>query len=487
MKTKNLISLMVALLVGLYSCTEEFFDINQDPNGPTSTTPDQMMPNVIQAAMTMMATTSFVTTTITQHRTFNQNSGITTGNNWLNFDWAPYALQNNYWQTGSNNELMMQFAKEEGSPHYLGAGQLIKAFAFSVTLDFYGEIYYTQAFQGITQPMFDDPEFVYGELLKLCEEGIANLQNTDNFRPLVDGDIMYNGNVGRWIRFGHAIKARLLNHLTKKSTYDATLVLEEVDQSFTSSEDDAGFIYPDGGPFENKSNDWSDDYFFHNNSLWHEHFVDYLKGIGTGGVLDPRLPLIINPASDGEYRGVRDGISLDGLPSEDLVSPTAGKYYTLPETPYPLMTYEELKFIEAEAAFLANLKDRSYMAFVEGIQSNMEKVGVDDADIDNYLSNSDVVPQSPSDLTIADIMLQKYLALPLNPEIWVDMRRYDYSTDVYPLLMQPENANPTFGGDWIRRMQMFNTEIQYNPEEVERVGGFDADYMAKPVWWDTSN
>lgn len=169
------------------------------------------------------------------------------------------------------------------------------------------------------------------------------------------------------------------------------------------------------------------------------------------------------------------------------MSPTAGKFYTSPTSPYPLMTYEEVKFIEAEAAFLSGNQIRAFDAFIDGLQANMEKVGVSQTEIDNYLNNPSVVPQSANDLTISDIMVQKYLSLGLNPEIWVDMRRYDYSQDIYPNLTQPDNPNPAFGGDWIRRMQVFNTEIQFNPDEVERIGGFEADYMAKPVWWDTTN
>jgi len=466
------------------ACSEDFFDVNQDPNGPTSTTPEQMMPNVIQSAMTMMSTTSFVTTTITQHRTFNENSGITTGNSWLNFAWSPFAFQNNYWQTGSNNELMIQFAEDEGSPHYAGAGKLIKAFAFSVTLDFYGDIYFTEAFKGITQPKFDEGELVYGELITLCDQGIADLQKTQNFRPLSEGDIMYAGDVSKWIRFGYSIKARLLNHLTKKASYDASEVLGLVDQGFMGKEDDAGFEYPDGGPFENFSNDWSDDYFFHNNSDWHAHYVDYLKGDNLGGVEDPRLPFLINTASDGEYRGVRDGITLDGLGDPGLVSPTAGKYYTSPTSPYPLMTFEEVKFIEAEAALSVSQNQRAFDAFLTGLRANMEKVGVSSTEIDAFFGDANAVPQNANELTLSDIMVQKYLSLGLNPEVWVDMRRHDYSQTIYPGLEQPANANPSFGGEWIRRMQVFSTEIQFNPEEVERIGGSKADYMITPVWWD---
>ncbi len=479
---KNIFAIGLSFLMILGSCSEDFFNINDDPNGPDKTTPNLMLPNVIQSAMTMMSTTSFVATTITQQRTFNENSGISSARNWLSFSWSPYAFQNNYWQTGSNNEAMMRWAEEEGSWHHVAAGQVIKAFSFSVTTDFYGPVYFSEAFSGIAQPKFDDQEFVYQQCLELCDLAINNFERTDVFRPLEQGDIMYNGDISKWIKFAYAVKARLLNHLTKKAEYDADLILSFVDKSFTNTLDDAGFEYPDGGAFENLSNDWSNDYFFYNNSEWNKYFVDHLKG-EYSEVIDPRLPLIVNPASDGEYRGVTNGFTLDDLADPSLVSPTEGKYYTSPSTPYPLMTYEEVKFIEAEASFLKNNKSRAYLAYIEGIKANMKKLGVTEESINAYL-NSKAVAASPTELDLSDIMVQKYLALGLNPELWVDMRRYDYSTDIYPGLSQPADANPSFGGKWIRRMEVFSTEVNFNPEEVSRIGGLEADYMSRPVWWD---
>jgi hypothetical protein len=49
-------------------------------------------------------------------------------------------------------------------------------------------------------------------------------------------------------------------------------------------------------------------------------------------------------------------------------------------------------------------------------------------------------------------MQQKYIALFLNPESWTDMRRYDFSADIYPNLTFPAGANPDAGGQYPRRL-----------------------------------
>ena len=81
-------------------------------------------------------------------------------------------------------------------------------------------------------------------------------------------------------------------------------------------------------------------------------------------------------------------------------------------------------------------------------------------------------------------MVQKYIALTFHPELWTDMRRYDYSNSVYPNLAQPVGANPALGSEWVRRLPPFSTEIDYNRMQVESIGGLAPDYIAKRVWWD---
>jgi hypothetical protein len=53
-------------------------------------------------------------------------------------------------------------------------------------------------------------------------------------------------------------------------------------------------------------------------------------------------------------------------------------------------------------------------------------------------------------LTLSDIMMQKYIALFLNMETWTDMRRYEYDPDIYIGLEKP-GTNFIAGNPWIQR------------------------------------
>jgi hypothetical protein len=62
---------------------------------------------------------------------------------------------------------------------------------------------------------------------------------------------------------------------------------------------------------------------------------------------------------------------------------------------------------------------------------------------------------------MADIMLQKYLALYLQIETWTDMRRYQYDPTVYVGIEKPIN-NQIPGEPWIQRSKLADNEPGVN-------------------------
>ena len=52
-------------------------------------------------------------------------------------------------------------------------------------------------------------------------------------------DFIHGGSADAWIKTAHAIKARMLNQLSKTSDYNADAVLAELAAAYTSNADDA--------------------------------------------------------------------------------------------------------------------------------------------------------------------------------------------------------------------------------------------------------
>ena len=112
-----------------------------------------------------------------------------------------------------------------------------------------------------------------------------------------------------------------------------------------------------------------------------------------------------------------------------------------------------------------------------------------------------------SEYTLSDLMMQKYIAMYMQPEQWNDMRRYHYSNNrngygiggnneiVYPTLRRPYNLYSAYWVDGLTDAQKENTWIQrlnydpqtediYNKDEVVRVGAYkDYKWLQKPMIW----
>lgn len=114
---------------------------------------------------------------------------------------------------------------------------------------------------------------------------------------------------------------------------------------------------------------------------------------------------------------------------------------------------------------------------------------------------------NPSNYTLSDLMMQKYISMYMQPEQWTDMRRYHYSNSrngygigdakeiVYPGLRRPYNLYQAFWVDGLTEEQKENTWIQrinydpeteekYNRAELIRLGAYqNHEWLRKPMIW----
>ncbi len=109
-----------------------------------------------------------------------------------------------------------------------------------------------------------------------------------------------------------------------------------------------------------------------------------------------------------------------------------------------------------------------------GIEAHMNKMGVEQSAKNAYLTNP-AVAVGAANLTLDLIFKEKYTAMYLHPEAWVDARRYDYQ---YKGMRIPENLNPALNGQFLRRLSYPDSETNRNAENVPEVTLLDR------IWWD---
>ncbi|MVN76474.1 SusD/RagB family nutrient-binding outer membrane lipoprotein [Hymenobacter sp. HMF4947] len=513
---------LLGSMAALPSC-QTYLDVNNNPNNPVSSTPNFLLPGIISNGIQTQMFTALRTPYITQYVVSRTaNSG---GNDQYYFTNAQSTNTFNYsyFQSGGNIPPMIAAAQAEGSPYYVGAGKIMQALILAHATDMLGDIPYTEAYQGGNNytPKYDSQQQIYTTINQLCDEGVVEMQKpaTANFRPLYStspsesGDILYKGDVNKWIRLAYSLKARQAQHLTKKASYDPAAVLALCDKGFTASTDDAQINFQTAVlPLTNTTNIFGPTRSNFGTATFSANVVKYLNGTTYPGVVDPRWGILVPATSTGVDPGIGTAATTTGINitpgSSPAVTDFYGSWYARDLGYFEVITYHELKFIEAEAAFRAGNTQRAYDALRAGVRANMAKVGVGgtfspptvtfpvitQAQITAYLASA-AMPQTPAAVTLRQIMEQKYLAMFLNPDVWSDMRRLDFRPDIYVNFAYPSRANPVLLAGttaltrFPRRLLPGATEVLYNPSAIAKLfsdAGATAndDYVTKPLWFD---
>ncbi|MBE7178201.1 MAG: SusD/RagB family nutrient-binding outer membrane lipoprotein [Mucilaginibacter polytrichastri] len=365
-------------------------------------------------------------------------------------------------------------AAEQGATDYTGVASILMAYHLSLVSDVWGSAPYADAFGGNTlTPAYDSEEVLYTQIGNLLDEGIADLRKTDS-RIEISGanDLIHGGDKKSWVKTAYALKARLLNKISKKAEYDPAAVLSAIDSAYTGSADDAQMsVFLGLNPWAAVAQ--SNEQLVLGGWL-SEQLIDAMNG-KTYGVVDPRLPKITDPTATGTFVGTPNGAGNQGSGSnttKDECYISRNSPATSDKAPLVIVSFAELKFVEAEAALRSGNRTRAYAAYQSGIGASMDKLTVAAAAKGTYLINP-AVAVGASALTLDLIFKEKYIATYLNPEAWVDARRYDYKYKDFKL---PVNAVlPTF----IRRADYPVGERTKNGANVPPVTA-----LSDKLWWD---
>jgi hypothetical protein len=231
---KNLLKIgaVAALAWWAGACDKFDLDINTDPNNPTSTTPNLLLNSAEFALMDNLAGGI----NDAQHGFMGLTASFDTWDvpapSW-NFFWG-----NVYAGALKDIEGLIEASSADPAsgraenPHYLGIGQLLKAYTYVTLVDLFGDVPYSEALKGdaatiITNPKFDDDEMVYREMKSLVDAALVNLNKTSGVK--VDGDIIYAGNINKWKAFANSLKlkmamtTRLVDPATAKTEVETLL------------------------------------------------------------------------------------------------------------------------------------------------------------------------------------------------------------------------------------------------------------------------
>jgi hypothetical protein len=518
--------LSTALLAGTLTLAapgcQDFLDVNRNPNAPETVSANLYLSPLLHWMVTAPQFDGrFIGRYAQEWALVNGQTSLTT---WDRMGYDPGSdnaaqlWRDVYWTFGQNLIDMMTKAEAEERWDILGIGYALKAWGWQVLTDMHGEIIVKEAFdQTKFYFNYDSQEDVYKEIRRLLDKAIENLKRTDGAVDqayLARGDKIYNGDRAKWLKFTYGLLARHLNHYSVKAAlYKPAEVIAAVDNSLASNADDALLTYP--GTTNDDTNFWGQVRQNIPNYRQTAFVVGLMNGTQLGGMVDPRMSRMLAPSPDGQYRGVDINVAgfggqpaaqqpnnLHGYPGATRGTP--GRYFFDDRAKMPGMTYAELQFIKAEAAYRAGDKALALTAYRNGISAHIDFVNA--RNLDNgqsptqisatekaaFLADPAVVPTNPASLTLTQIMSHKYIALWGwgHNEIWLDLRRYHYTDidpasgkQVYPGFAPPTNLHPDNGGKIAHRIRpRYNSEYVWNRPALQTIGGLAIDYHTKPMW-----
>ena len=488
---------LLAITLFLLSGCEEYLDVNDDPDQPFTSTPNFLLPPVMAYTATSIFDHGEEIAYITQQlATF---SGFAKYEDRWDYVTANRIGQwrRHYHDISSNAQHVITTAQEENSTNYEGVAKILYAFSTLRTTALFGDMPYFEALQANPSPAYDDQIDIYEQVILELDEAIQLLENTDpeKVRPLTGAeDHIYKGDLDSWISFAYAVKARALLHLTPNVNQNYDQVIEAASNAL-SNWNDATFVYSSGVQGNQlQMNQWGPSqadpaWDYGNNTLNNsapgqfmlEEALHYDPTTHTVG--DPRTPLLMSPNERNEFLSITPSVGkVASAPDEDYPN-LYGSYITQDYAPMFIFREEEIHFILAEAYFNDGNTSSAFESFTTGITVNMNRVGVE-ANAQNDFLNEQYIPQNAGELSIGDIMTQKYVALWLDGEVWTDMRRYNYNDQIYPGIQPPPNLAPYWNeGEWIERFP-YDTETEeiYNKPELDRLGAYqNPDWLKEPM------
>jgi len=496
------------LTVGiLFSCTENFEEINTDPTSPTVVPAEFLIARVIKDSFRTQG--NWWTTTVLQWGNWiqhygNANAGFTTAH-YLYIQ----GYSESFWNFHYELLLDLQKAKELAEVQNEGDALRVKMAIIEIVeitvwqrlTDMMGDIPYNDALQGSgnATPVYDTQQAVYTDLIARIDAAVSQL-NPSDFPFLGSADFFYAGDVEKWIKFGNYIKLRLGLRI---SEIDPGLAQSTVSAAMSStlpeSNDDNAQLALFGGA-ENANKHPMVELYSRGEAdapFVGEAFINTLKDLN-----DPRLPIMVEATVDSQNAGNPDYVGIPPAPSSDQYAQINANqnafsrpnrtYYTSENYNKPLnaLTFAEVSFAKAEAALRgwgASAGDAQTF-FQEGIRASMTiapftDAGLSNADINAYIAANGTLSGS-TEQQWEQIMTQKWINFYVDQsdEAFSEWRRSGFP-ELTPGLNQGET-----NGTIPRRLRYVNDEILLNTDNYNTAVGRlnDGDTYTSSVWWDVN-
>ena len=534
-KIKNSIKLSLATaLLSLGACTGDFYEKNTNPEEIT----DEMLDwdNLrIGSAFSQLAQNVFPTVQVSGSEEYGSSryqviqdlagnifagyTGVTNSQFVAN---NLYDVQADTWYNFMHDDAFQRAmgpwtqldAQRENSPEAVALADVLKVAVMHRVTDTYGPIAYLSVGNSGIRQTYDSQQVVYNKFFEELDNAITVLtdfyERTPSATILANYDPIYKGNVQAWIKFANTLRLRLAMRVVYA---DSALARAEADAALANS---VGLMTAasDIAQFSKPASVTSWEYplymiqysFNGGDSRVGATIESYMNGYA-----DPRRATYFTANSEGNYRGVRNGINV----TEDYAPSALLSRVNCPnDDAIVWMKPAEAWFLRAEYELRWGTKTQAGEYYRQGVNCSFSTEGVGGADL--YLADETSVPADYTDeivssnstealgtITIAwddvadtetaleRIITQKYLAIfPDGQEAWSEFRRTGYPR-IFPNVVNRQ-AGRISTARQIRRLNFPSTEYATNATAVQAAittlnqesSNPTGDNGGTTLWWD---
>lgn len=489
MNFKNISALALILLsIFNFSCTDDFEELNTDPNRLDKVSPGTLLNPIIynMASFNMQRSDGFTFDIMQVALPFPSVSGGI--HRYDVSESAGNSTWNTYYRWIKNIKEMKTAADEVGDQNYQAVALILNAWVYSSLTDCFGDVPMDEAVradEGILRPAFNTQQQVYTKILNDLEQANTLFKSAPEGRGLIYGtEILYGNDVLKWRKFGNSLYLRLLLRISKRSEMNANtrmaqIINDPVNYPVFVNNSDAAILKITG--VEPNISPWGRAIDFTNARAAASFFIDNLNNFN-----DPRRPKLLSQASRVDpVTKQRVNIGYRGIPSAygggdtqfDYTPSNMQQALVVAPMISMIMTYAEVEFIKAELALKGVITSDPKTHYEAGVLAAMGQWNVTMPS--DYFVNPLTAPFTAYNGTLERIMLQKYYALYFNDyQQWFEYRRTGF-----PVL--PKGPALMNNGIMPVRFKYPTTVASNNPENykiaLQSMGGDD---INTKVWWE---
>ena len=530
-----IVSLIAAVLLP-YSCTEDFQDYNTDKTELMEIGPKQLSALFSKAqyeGCNWLTTDNYARMSIgvgLHLCGYMASAFLPQENNDLREGWYYSGFEKMYTRgIPPLQQILTITSTNDGFEAEHSIALIWKVFLLHQVTDLWGPIPYTKAGSGEETVPYERQKDVYYLMFEDLKTSVDQLNSLIASEPGLNafgaGDIIYNGDVSKWIKFANTMRLRLAMRISNIDPSKAKAEAEAAvaDGTMETNDDDAFLAVAE----LNRGNG------IPRVTAWYQTLMSasmesVLKGYG-----DPRMQEFFSIVQDDEV------FNADGYPEElkeniggyhgianGYANPSEVNYFHSysnfgprfqPDfqyiTPINILHTAESYFLKAEGAWRGwNMGGSAQSFYEKGIETSIRQwrenqVSADS--IQNYINSTDT-PVAPNNHLYYDppmtdipvkfsgdtekqfeqIITQKWIALfPISFEAYAEYRRTRLPK-IYAKKLS-SNANVDISrGMIVTRLTYSDNEKAAQPEEVDKAiqllanGNEDLDIV--PLWWDTN-